>query len=90
MKINKIFFKISLAMVVAALSGCTIYPFCWFDCSNKDWYELIQLEQENECSYQGSQKAIDTCHEKLDKRSYEDYEIERKRTADKQRTDAKQ
>jgi hypothetical protein len=83
MEINKIFFKISLAIIVAALYGCAYYPFCLFGCTNKYWYERIKREEENKCSNQPP-PAIDSCLERLNKGSYEDYEIIRRRSVGKQ------
>ena len=87
MKINKTIFKISLAIIVAALNGCSYLPFCFFDCSNQYTYERLQQDEENECYYQKSERAMEVCRERLDKRTYEDYEIERRRTAAQQRAD---
>jgi hypothetical protein len=63
MRINEMFFKLSLVIVVAALLGCT----------KQAWYEGVKQGAENECRIQ-PQSAMESCLERLNKRSYEDYE----------------
>jgi hypothetical protein len=66
MEINEMFFKLSLVIVIAALLGCT----------KQAWYEGVKQGAENECRYQ-PQSAMESCLERLNKRSYQDYEQER-------------
>jgi hypothetical protein len=66
MKINKMFFKLAMVIVVTVLFGCT-----------KKWlYEGVQQGAENNCRYQPP-SAVESCLDRLNKRSYEDYEKER-------------
>jgi hypothetical protein len=66
MKINKMFFKLAPVFVVTVLFGCT----------KQFWYESVKLQAENECRNQPP-SAMESCRERLNKRSYEDYEKER-------------
>ena len=70
MRINEMFFKLSLLIVVGSLLGCT----------KQAWYEGVKQGAETECRHQ-PQSAMESCLERLDKRSYEQYE--------KARTDSK-
>jgi len=63
MKIHNRLYKILLLIVVTLLLGCT----------TKSWYEGVKQGAENECRIQ-PQSAMDSCLERLNKRSYEDYE----------------
>jgi hypothetical protein len=71
MRIYKMFFKLSHVVVITVLFGCT----------KQAWYEGVKQGAENECRYQ-PQSAMESCLERLNKRTYEDYE--------KERTDSKQ
>jgi hypothetical protein len=66
MKIHNRLFKILLLIVVTISIGCT----------TKAWYEGVKQGAENECRIQ-PQAAMDSCLDRLNKRTYEDYEKER-------------
>ena len=63
------FFKISLAIIMPAVLGCT----------KQAWYEGVKQGAENECRIQPP-SAMESCLERLNKRSYEQYEKERTET----------
>jgi predicted outer membrane lipoprotein len=66
--------KITNTLILATILGVIV--LCMFGCTTQAWYEGAKQGAENECRSQPPSE-IDRCLERLNKKTYEDYEKER-------------